>query len=171
MSAHEIYAIWDGEAFKPLARHSAMLDANMVAGQRYRLTIDNERSMASHRHEFASLKDAWANLPEDIAAQFPSEEHFRKHGLIHNGFYHQREIVCASTAEARRWMRELRMRDDYAIFSINGPVIIERIAKSQSVKAMGKGDFQRSKQALLDWAWSLCGISPELAREHGGNAA
>jgi len=166
-----IYARWTGTHFEPLQRHHNVLASEMVIGQIYRLDIDNERSMASHRHEFASLHEAWMNLPEDIAARYPSAEHFRKALLIQEGFYHQREIVCASNAEALRWMRELRLRDDYAGFSVAGNIIIERVAKSQSVKAMGKADFQRSKQAILDAAWSLVGISPETARKNAGRAA
>lgn len=166
-----IYARWTGTHFDPLKRHEGALSAEMVIGQIYRLDIDNERSMASHRHEFASLNEAWLNLPEDIAARFPSKEHFRKTLLIQEGFYHQREIVCGSNAEALRWMRELRLRDDFAAYSVAGNVIIERVAKSQSVKAMGKADFQRSKQAILDAAWSLAGISPAMARKNEGISA
>jgi len=171
MSTYPIYATWDGEAFRPLPRHHNVLAATMVIGQIYRLDIDNDRSMASHRHEFASLKEAWLNLPETIALEYPSAEHFRKRALIATGWYHQKDMVGASNAEAFRWVREFKSRDDYAAYSVSGPVIIERIAKSQSVKAMGKGDFQKSKQDILDWAWSLCGISPETARKNQGRAA
>lgn len=164
-------AVWDGESYMPLARHRTALARDMVIGQRYRLSVDNERSMASHRQEFASLREAWDNLPEDIAARFENPEHFRKRGLIETGWYHQREIACQSKAEATRWMRELRLRDTYAVFSVVGFVIIERTAKSQSIKAMGKADFQKSKQDVLDWAWSLCGISPAEARKSAGKAA
>lgn len=166
-----IFATWEGDCFHPLKRHHNILAATLVIGQTYRLDIDNERSMASHRHEFASLKEAWLMLPENIAQEYASPEHFRKKLLIAEGFYHQRDIVCATNAEAIRWMRELRLRDDYAVYSVNGAVIVERVAKSQSVKAMGKADFQRSKQAILDRAWGLCGISPELARRNVGSAA
>lgn len=164
MPSSPIYAQWDGVSFEPLMRHHNALNAEMVVGEIYRLNIENERSMASHGHMFASLHDAWMNLPENIASQFVNEDHFRNRGLIETGWYLQRDIACQSRAEAERWMRELRSRDEYAVFSIAVNVIVERIAKSQSMRAMGKADFQKSKQDVTEWAWSLAGISPETAR-------
>ncbi len=154
-----IHATWDGEAFQPLQRHHNLLTGEMVIGQVYRLEIDHDRSMPSHRHQFASLHDAWITLPENIAGQFPSFDHFRKRLLIECGFYHQRDIVCQSKSEAERWLRELRSRDDYAAYSVSRNVIVERVAQSQSIKAMGNAEFQRSKQAILDHAWGLCGLN------------
>ncbi len=171
MSAAPIFARWDGEGYKPLDRHHNMLGATMVVGQVYRLDIDNERGQRTHNHYFASLTEAWQNLPEGVAAQFDSVEHFRARGLIECGFYNQREFVCASRAEAERLVKFMRSGEGYAVYSLVAASVVERTPKSQSMRAMGKADFQQSKQAVLDWGWSLCGISPETARKNQGQAA
>jgi len=71
---------WDGEAMQPLGERMAKLcDEQFVIGMRYRLVEYEDRSSKSHNHYFASLAEAWNNLPEDMAERFPSPEHLRKY--------------------------------------------------------------------------------------------
>ncbi|MDO1560383.1 hypothetical protein Q0812_13190 [Brevundimonas sp. 2R-24] len=60
------------------------------------------RSQASHRHYFASVAEAWLNLPENLAERFATSEHLRKYALIQTGHRDERTMVCSSKAEAQR---------------------------------------------------------------------
>ena len=157
---------WDGEAFWPLKRFAAQCDKDFVVGEFYRVEIVEDRSDRSHNHYFAALTEAWRNLPDDLAGEYPSFEHFRKRGLIATGHYAERRFVASSPIEARKLLAFLRPLDEFAVFSIAGPVVIERKAKSQSRKAMGGPTFQKSKTDVLDWAASLIGITPSDIPEH-----
>lgn len=61
---------WDGFAMVPLASFRKRADAQFVIGERYILVEQNERSMRSHRHYFASVHEGWLNLPEHMAERF-----------------------------------------------------------------------------------------------------
>ena len=65
-----LYVEWEGDAFRPLRRHAKDCDARFVIGERYRIDVVEQRSEASHRSFFASVNEAWLNLPEDIAERF-----------------------------------------------------------------------------------------------------
>ena len=153
---------WTGEEFTPLGRSRRDCDKDFVVGQVYRLEHIEERSEASHRHYFATVHEAWANLPEEIADQFPTSEMFRKFCLIKTGYCTQQQHVATTRAEAQR-MRAFAGRltggtDDYAIITIDGTVVTVWRAESQSYKAMGKKRFTESKQAVLDYCASLVGV-------------
>lgn len=162
---------WDGDAMVPLARFQRLANKQFVVGETYPLTIHEERSAVSHRHYFASLHDAWLNLPEAEAERFETSEHLRKWCLIKNGFRDERSIVCGSKADARRVAAFIRPMDSFAVVVVNEAVVTVYTARSQSVKAMGKVDFQRSKTAVLDTAWAMCGVSAREAKQNGGKAA
>ena len=68
--------------------------------------------------------------------------------------------------EARKLLAFLRPMDEFAVFSIAGPVVIERKAKSQAKKAMGGPTFQKSKSDVLEWASALVGVTPSDIPEH-----
>lgn len=70
-------------------------DATFTIGARYVLAPREERSSASHRHEFAWLREAWMNLPEHLAEQFPTETHLRKRALIEAGYYDETIVRAA----------------------------------------------------------------------------
>lgn len=153
--------LWDGEAMKPIARHQWLCDRRFVVGEFYSLVEQEERSAISHNHQFAWLHEAWLNLPEEIATQFPTETHLRKRALIDAGFYDELAVDAGSNAAALRVMQAFKQIDDFALVFVRGPVVIRRTAKSQSVRAMGKDDFQRSKQAVLEIVSGLIGVKPE----------
>src|SRR3990167_5804400 len=87
---------WTGDSFKPLPRHARACDEQFTIGERYNLDVIAERSQVSHSHYFAALHEAWVNIPEDRADQFPTVERLRKHALIETGWRDERSIVCAS---------------------------------------------------------------------------
>lgn len=108
------------------------------------------RSPESHRHYFAAIKDAWANLREDIAATMPSAEHLRKWALIQAGYCTMTKLAFKTNAEAIAACAFIATLDTYAECGVNGNVAVIRRATSQSVKAMGKKEFQVSKGKVLD---------------------
>lgn len=165
------YCTWDGESFTPLKRHQQLADKQFTVGEIYPMVPHEERSIASHRQYFASLYEAWMNLPEGPAAEFPSVEHLRKYALIKAGFRDGRSIACKSKAEARRVAAFVEPMDEFAVVVVLDKIVTVYTAKSQSMRAMGKAVFQRSKDAVLDIAWELCGVDKREAAKHVGSAA
>lgn len=151
---------WTGEVMEPLPRFHNTVNDEFTVGEVYRMEAVEERSMVSHRHFFACVHDAWLNLPDAIATEFPTAEHLRKHALIMTGFRDERKFAASSVKEARAIAAFIRPRDDYAVISVNGNVVIEWTAKSQSVKAMGKASFQDSKDKVLSFLADLLGVDP-----------
>lgn len=138
-----------------------MLAAKRFEGGRDYLLADVEhRSDVSHKHEFAWLKTAWESLPEDLADLFPTPEHLRKRALIDAGFYSETIIDAGTNAAALRVASHLRTKDEFAAVVVRGPVVVERIAKSQSRRAMDKTEFQQSKQAVLEIVAAMIGVAP-----------
>lgn len=161
---------WTGEEMRPVRPTQKLCDLQFVVGQVYSMQALERRSAASHRHYFAAIHEAWLNLPEDQAERFPTDEHLRKHALIKVGFSDQRTIVCSSRAEALRVAEFIKPLDGYAIVTVQGAVVYHFTAQSQSMAAMGKETFQRSKDLVLDYIASLIGVTGgELARQ--GEAA
>lgn len=172
MSDNPILMIWDGEHMTPDGRvWAGRADKQFVVGERYFVEAMHERSMASHRQYFASLNEAWRNLPEDQSERFPTVEHLRKYALINCGFTDERSIVCASKAEALRVAAFIRPMDTYAIVAACEATVKVWTAKSQSMRAMGREEFSRSKNAVLDFIASIIGVTSETLNENAGQAS
>lgn len=155
---------WDGESMAPLPRFQRLCDKQFVVGESYPLIVQEQRSRETHAHYFAALHDAWQNLPEDVAERFPTDEHLRKYALIRAGFADERSIVCSSKAEAQRIAAFIKPIDGYAIVVVKEATIKVYTAQSQSMRAMGKAEFQKSKQAVLDVVSGMIGVhAKELA--------
>lgn len=162
---------WDGEVFKPLSPGFAKLaDKHYIVGERYQVEIREERSGASHSHFFAAVTEAHRNLPDHLAERWPTADHLRKWCLIKTGFHDERSIVCASKAEAQRVAAFVKPMDGYAVVVARGSVVIVWTAKSQSMKAMGKQDFQRSKDAVLEELARLIDVAPAALQKHASAA-
>lgn len=164
--------IWrDGALIPATSYQLKRCQEHFEDGQRYLLAEQNERSQATHAHYFAALQEAFNNLPEDIGHEFPTFDKFRATGLISTGFYNQRSVICASDDEARKVAAFVAPMDDLAIVSVSGSAVVVRTAKSQSYRAMDKSEFRKSKEAMLAWAWALCGVDPETGNANAGQAA
>lgn len=162
MSNMPIQFQWDGEAMVPASRFWArQADEQFTIGQRYRMVEENERSPASHAHEFAWLTEAWNSLPDELLAQYPNSEMLRKHGLISKGFCTMVQHVCATKAEAERLAAILKPYDAYAVVVARGTVVTVYTAVSQSRRAMGAAQFQQSKQALMEFVGDLLGVGAQ----------
>lgn len=129
--------------------HAKRCDRDLVIGETLQWEVHRERSAESHRHYFAVIADAWGNLPEVLAADFPSPEHLRKHALIKAGYCTVNRLVFPDNAEAIRAAAFLQSLDTYAICEVSGRVVTVYRAKSQSIKAMGKATFQKSKDDVF----------------------
>lgn len=139
----------------------------MREGDTVLASIDHYRSGQSHNHQFAWVDDAWHNLPEHLAGMpwAINPDTLRKHALIATGWATVEEVVCANKAEALRMGRALKRIGDaeagYSVTDIRGPVAVLYKPRSQSYRAMGKADFQRSKDAVLNWIAEQIGVRPD----------
>lgn len=157
---------WDGDAMKPLGRFKRACDKEFVVGELYHLVIAEPRSVTSHRHYFASLHEAWLNLPEDVAERFPTDEHLRKWALVKAGYADERSIVCASKAEAQRIASFIKPMDSFAVVVVSEATVKVYTPQSQSTRAMGVKTFQKSKEAVLGIVSDIVGVTPgEIERE------
>lgn len=152
---------------RPLRPHLA--DKQFCVGEEYRLGVIEERSLNSHNHLFACVADAWLNLPDDKALDFPTPDALRKHALIMTGHREERKLVCSSPEEARKVAAFIRPGDDYAIISVSGPIVIEWRAKSMSKRAMGGPTFQKAKTDVLDFLSSMIGVTTKQLERASAN--
>lgn len=155
---------WDGEAMHIRPSFQKQADAMFCVGETYTMAPVEDRSAASHRHYFASINEAWANLPEGMTETYPTAEHLRKTALIRAGYRDERSIVCASKAEAHRVAAFIRPLDDYALVIVSGAVVRVYTAKSQSLRAMGKTVFQQSKDDVLGSIALMIGVRVDELR-------
>lgn len=124
-------------------------DKDFVIGETHPWEIMPERSMKSHAHYFALVNEAWANLPEALASDFPSAEHLRKHAMIKAGYCDMTRVVCADNAGAVAAAALMQSMDTYALCEVSGRVVTVWRAKSQAIRSMGAKVFQESKDKVL----------------------
>lgn len=135
-----------------------LADRDFTIGEAYHLEVVEERSAKSHRHYFASLNEAWQNLPDTALERLPTSEHLRKFALIKTGYHDSKSIVASSKAEAQRLAAFVRPAEEFVIITVEGATVTVFTAKSQSQKAMGKEMFQASKDAVLSYVSDLIGV-------------
>lgn len=150
---------WSGEAMIPL--HPRRADKTFVVGQRYSLVQHEDRSEASHRHEFAWLREAWQSLPEHLSERFPTEKHLRKWALIRAGYSDSHTITCRSKAEAVRVAAFIRPIDEFAVVIVQGTTVTRFTAKSQSKRAMGAKEFYESKERIMEVVARMLNVEPQ----------
>lgn len=171
MTAAAIPFRWEGDSFVPLPRFAGQCDAAFVVGQVYRLGVVEDRSQKSHRHQFAFVREAWKNLPDELAAEFPSSEHLRKWALIKGGWADVRKFVAANNQEATRLAAYARDLDEYAVIEVTGNIVSIWTAHSQKRSEMGHTEFQRCKDAVLRIVAELIGTAAETLTANAGRAA
>jgi hypothetical protein len=161
---------WRDNKMVPLQRFHNTCLAQFEEGGRYPLVPQLSRSRRSHNHYFAAVEDAFNNLPGDDE-RWPSAEHLRKWCLIKAGYRDERAHPCASRAEALKLRAFIRPLDDFAVIAVHENVVIVMTAQSQSVKAMGRERFQKSKQDVLNICADLIGVEPQALSSNAGQAA
>jgi hypothetical protein len=160
--------VWDerDKVFRPLPRFHNLASAAYGDGEVVELAPIEDRSDKSHRHEFAWLREAWKNLPEAIADQYPTAEHLRKRALIDAGFYDEQVIDAGSNAAALRVGAAISARpgETFSLVIVRLGYVFIRTAKSQSRRAMDREEFARSKNALIEIVSDLIGVEPATLR-------
>ncbi len=128
-------------------------------GQGEVITVEEvqDRSPKSHAHYFAVIAEAWQNLPENLADDYPNPETLRKRALIRTGFCSMTEVLCASNAEATKAAAAFSAADPYCLCEIADRALRIWRADSQSVKAMGAKRFAESKEKVFHWISNLIG--------------
>lgn len=162
----EYRARWDNGTLRLMANNLPDLDA----GEIVTVTIERGRSLNSHRHQFAFIREAWSSLPEALqgAPWAETPETMRKHALIATGYHQSYTLDCGANATAQRVKTALVSAEagkhGYAIGRVRGPVVTVWTPESQSMRSMGGKRFQESKTAILDWMAAQIGVSPEALR-------
>lgn len=147
----------EGEFRTTSKSHAARCDKDLVIGEVSRWEPVHERSLDSHRHYFACINNAWANLPEALADEYPSPESLRKRALIKCGYCDMTKIVCRTNADALAVAALVTAMDEFALVNVSDNVVTVWRAHSQAMRAMGKAKFQESKDRVLHWISQLIG--------------
>lgn len=161
-----IRAVWDGRVLIPDGNRSiAAVHDRFGEGEVVTIELDPDRSRQTHNHYFACIKTAWDNLPEQIVSVpfAVSPETLRSHALCAMGYCDTEVIACGSEARAQEtaaYLSRMAVRfKGYALTEINGTLVTCHTPKSQSMKAMGREDFQDSKRAVLQYLADLIGVA------------
>lgn len=149
---------WDGEAFQPLQHVKQRCDKDLVVGEIYFLAPVEDRSMVSHRHQFAWLKHAWQMLPEEIAHLYPTPEHLRKRALIEAGYFTEEIIDAGNEAAALRVAAYVQSKDIFTHVVVRKRFVLVRHAESQSMAVMKKRRFQESKDGIMVVIANMIGV-------------
>jgi len=170
MKIEAVAFIWDGGAMIPLDRYRGLASRQFRPGVEYALIPHRERSDAAHGLYFKAVQLAWKNLPEDMAARFPTAEHLRKWCLVKEHYADEHSMLCANEAQAQSTAVLARALDGYAIIQINGPIVTVWTAKSQSRHAMGHEMFTESMNKTLERMADMLGISSQQLTEEAKSA-
>jgi|SRR5215472_1804328 len=153
---------WNGAVMVPIQIELAQYQFRPDG--RYLLEAHHERSYQRHKAYFASLNEAWQSLSSD---RWPTPEHLRKHALIRTGWYEERTLVCGSQREAERMAAFVRPFDTFAVIEVADHVVRVWTARSQSYKAMGRDDFNRSMDDVLNYVAALLGVPKDVLAAQG----
>jgi hypothetical protein len=161
---------FDGNAFVPSS--AVMLKRareGYEIGETYRIIIEeDDASDKSRAHFYACNNTTWKNLPEDLAARFPTPKHLRDWTLIKAGFATERDMVLDSEERAKAIGFVLRSELPYAVLSTSGPVLKVWTAKSTKRGSMKRAEFQAAKtQCLAIWA-DMIGAKPADIQANAG---
>jgi hypothetical protein len=161
MSEYPLVWRWDGRVMVPLLRFEREAERRYAVNETYRMEVQEMQSAVSRGHYFVVVEEAWKNLPEHVAERWPTKDHLRKWALIRAGYYEETSIVLATKAEAIRVAAAIRPLDDYRLVTVRDAVVTIYTAKSQSLKAMGKEQFQASKDAVIGVLSELLGVEAD----------
>lgn len=159
------------KAMVPLARYGNVADRQFHDDEEYTLVPLEARSRASHNAYFAAIHEGFQNLPEKIAARWPTEEHLRAWLLVETGWCDEMDVELASEDEARKLVRRTRSESPYARIHHNGRRVLVRYPKSQSAAAMSKQAFEDSKRDVLELLEHLIDVPKDSLKKEAGKSA
>lgn len=166
--AHGTIFTWDEATGAMIAKWPKLAASRFDNGADYLLAPVEHRSDQTHKHHFAWIREAWLNLPEELADEYPSAEHLRKRALIMSGFYNETILDVGSHAAALRVAQFAKGEDEFAVAVVRGGVVVVRKAKSQSKRSMQKSEFQASKSAILETIAGMIGVTPGTLLQQEG---
>lgn len=161
--------VWKEGVMVPL--NLPLAHRQYAEGQTYQLEPQEERSQKSQRHYHAAVAEVWKNLPEETAQKIATPEILRKYALIKTGYRKDRSILCSSPEEAQKVASFIESMDEFVIVTISDNLVSAYTAKSQSLKEMGKAEFQESKDKVLNLLAGLIGVSVDDLNGNVGTAA
>ena len=160
--------VWRDGAFVPEGRTALFCHDEFGEGEVVTFERHEERSVNSHNHYFACINEAWSNLPE-ADSRFPNPEALRKWALIRSGWCTEASVVCDSPEQARTIAAFMGYSEGVVVV-VRDNVVKRYVAKSQSLKAMNKEDFQRSKSDVLDTLAELIRVKRSRLEKAGEQA-
>lgn len=158
---------WNGDAFEPHPRFRRFCDATFVIGELYNLVEEELASDRSRRFFFASVREAWKNLPDELADVYPTDVALRKKALIATGWREERMFVAPSKAEARRLAAFMAPIDTDSVVDVNECVVRIWTARSQKRRAMNKQEFRKSVDDVLGFCAGLIGVEKSELEKAG----
>lgn len=145
----------DGEFRARGAAWQARCDKRFACGEVYLLVEEEHRSIESHRHQFAFIRETWLNWPEYADLQFTNEDDLRKHALIMSGWAVEKKQAFSSNRDANNAVAMVMvLAREYVLCSVAGNVMVVKTARSQKMRGperMTKAEFQKSKTDLMEW--------------------
>lgn len=168
--------MWKDGAMHPERRMAEYCQREFGEGEIVTMLRHEDRSDASHRHYFAAIHEAWSNLPvpaegDEEPMWSKSPEHLRHWALIKAGYCDVNDLVCMNNDQANIIAAFVKSMNPYAIIVVKGDVIRRYIAKSQSIKAMNRQEFEESKRKVLDVIATLLDISRSRLEANAGRSA
>lgn len=152
--------------------HVARAAKQFVEGQTYALVMTHEaRSPESHKFYFAQLNEAWLNLTEEHAERHPTSEHLRAYALTKGGYADKTTIVCSTPEDAIRTAAIASTREKIRIIEVKGRIVEIWIPRSQSMRSMGKAEFEASKNAVLDIVAAMTHSTRKDLERNAGRSA
>lgn len=162
--------VWRDGAFVPDgARIAAHCEEQFGEGEVVTFERHEERSTQSHNHYFACINEAWKNLPEGDE-RFPTPDALRQWALIRSGWCTKTEVVL-DTPEQAATVAAFTGNAEGVIIVVRENVVVKYTAKSQSMSAMNKQEFQLSKVDVLDTIAELLAIKRKRLEQNAGRAA
>lgn len=163
--------VWEGDCFRPAGKYwQKLCDKHFVIGERKQLASVENRNMGRHAAFFATVHEAWLNLPDGLAAQYPSADALRYRALIQTGYCTMQTVTVASAAEARRIAMLFQPDDQYSVVIAKGNTVVKYKAMSQRVRAMGPKVFDKSVEDVLAWICQLLGVTLAELKANAGKS-
>lgn len=150
----------DGAFLAPALPIQRLCDKLLVVGELYRFERSEERSSETHRHYFAVINEAFANLPDNLVREFPHPDALRKWALIKSGWCDEDKIVLDTETDALAVAAYARRRDGYAVVRVSGNVVTTYTARSQNGKSQNRKQFGETKERVFAILAELIGTDP-----------
>lgn len=153
---HPIPMTYEGDGeFRAPGLWAKRCDHRFTVHEQYSLIEVEARSGASHRQQFAAIRDHWRNWPEHAPLQFNTRDDLRKHALIMSGWRTETKSAFSSNRDAVQAMAiASQSTREYTLFSVEGNILLMWRARSQRMsgpECMANKEFQKSKTDCLEW--------------------